>query len=114
MEDNPIYNEFFKGRALLSGKVFDDPRSIQFRKQLQTNTILLETKPTSIPKAAMIERKGSTMTHHVLWMQNEGTALRESSTYRSPMRAVARTRKTEDAIRRYLNNVHSMMKRLRA
>jgi hypothetical protein len=113
MDENPIYAEFFKGRALLSGKVFDDPRSISFRKHLQTNSMLLETKPSSLPKASMVERRGTTMTHHVLWMRNEGSAVRESSTYRSPLRAVSRTRKTENAIRKYLNGVHLMIKRLR-
>lgn len=111
--DNPIYEKFFKDRSLLSGKVFDDPRSVQFRKQLTTVTWLRETKPSSIPKASMIERRGTNMVHHVLWLKSEGNALRESLTYRSPHGAVRRVASAENSIRKYLNRVHAAVKRLK-
>lgn len=111
---NPIWDRHFAGRATLAGKVFDEPRSVQFRKQLLMNSWLRETKPSSVPTAAQVERRGATMTHHVLWMHNEGNALRESIIYQSPTRAAQKTRSAENAIRRYLNQVHSVVKRLKA
>lgn len=114
MTENPIYVEFFRDRAMLSGKAFDDYRSVQFRKQLLALTWLRETKPSSLPTAGMIERLGTGMNHHLLWLKNEGTALRESQTYRSPLRAVSRTRRSENAIKAYLNTVHSAIKRLKS
>lgn len=110
---NPIYEQFFKGRAALSGKVFDEPRSVQFRKQLATNGWLRETKPSSIPTAGQIERRGHRMTHHVLWLREEADALRNSLTYRDPLRAGQRTLAAENGIKRYLNQVHTIVRRLK-
>lgn len=114
MTNNPIYDRYFAGRPMLAGKVFDDPRSVQFRKQLIMNTWLRETKPSSVPTAGLVERQGTAMTHHVLWLKHEGDALRDSSTYLSPTRAARRTLLAENAVKRYLNGVHAVVKRLKS
>lgn len=110
---NPIWDRFFAGRAMLPGKVFDDPRSVKFRKQLGMHSLLQETKPSSIPPAGLVERRGTGMRHHVLWLKDEGDALRESTLYRSPTRAARRTLFAENSIKRYLNRVHAAIKRIR-
>lgn len=108
---NPIL-EHLGSRAMLGGKVFDDARSVRFRKQLLLNSWLRETKPSSVPTAGLVERRGTAMAFHVLWLKGEGTALRESTVYRSPGRAGRKALGAENAIRRYLNQLHGCLRRL--
>lgn len=110
---NPIWDRFFSGRAMLPGKVFDDPRSVQFRKQMGMHSLLRCTKPSSIPPADLVERRGIAMRHHVFWLRNEDNALRESTLYRSPTRAVRRTLFAENSIKTYLNRVHAAIKKIK-
>jgi len=108
---NPIYDQYFEGRAMLAGKVFDNPRSVQFRKHLIMNTWLQETKPSSIPSSKSVERRGTCMNFHVLWLQNEGNALRESALYRQ--RAQRKMQAADAIIKSYLNKVNSVLNKLR-
>lgn len=113
MSGNPILRYFDKVRTL-PGRVFDDPRAIRFRKILQTTSFLTQYRLSSIPTAGLYERIGSDSIAHVLWLQNEGAAVRGSSTYQDKRRAVARTAVSERGTRVYLNRLHRVLSKLKA
>ena len=51
------------------------------------------------------------MNFHVLWLQNEGNALRESALYRQ--RAQRKMQAADAIIKSYLNKVNSVLNKLR-
>ena len=112
--ENPIFERYFRNAAMLTSKTFDSPRSVLFRKQLAMWTLLSDAKPSSVPNAAMVERVGDRAVHHVIWLKDDGVAVRESSFYLRPRKAREYIRKNETAVREYLGRVHRALGKLRA
>ena len=113
-EENPIYRQYFANSAFITSKTFDNPRSVLFRKHLALWRLLSDTKPSSVPTAALVERSGDNCLHHVLWLRDEGLALRESSSWREGRRGAAWTAKNERSVRDYLNRIYKTMAGLRS
>lgn len=111
--DNPIFDRFFKHAHIITTQTFDDARSVIFRKHKAMWDYLVDAKPSSVPTAELVERTGSRAVHHVLWLQDEGSALRESISYRDGRRGAGWTRRNEEAVRDYLNRLYRALSRLR-
>lgn len=109
---NPIFDRFFSNAYLITTQTFDDLRSVIFRKHKAMWDHLAEAKPSSVPTADLVERTGNQAVHHVLWMQDEGQALRDSISYRDGRRGAVRTRRNEMAVREYLNRLYRALSRL--
>ena len=109
---NPIYERYFSNAHLLASTVYDNPRSILFRKHLAMWQLLDGTKPSSMPTAELVERTGSRAVHHVLWLKDEGASLRGSISYREGKRGAPRTLRAEAFVRQHLNRLHRALGRL--
>ncbi|PJF18578.1 hypothetical protein PSACC_01603 [Paramicrosporidium saccamoebae] len=111
---NPIFERYFQRAAMLTSKTFDAPRSCIFRKHHAMWSALGDAKPSSVPTAELVERVGDRACHHVLWLKDDGVALRDSTSYRDGKRGGLYTRRNELAVKDYMNRVHKVMSRLHA
>ena len=109
-----IYDRFFKHNGFLPIRIFDGSKSLLHRKQYLLWTTMEDTKPTSATTAALVERIGRVCRHHVFWLQDEGSALHESSSMRGRLRAPVRTASSDQMVRAYLNRVYTVLDKLRS
>lgn len=80
---SPLWSKHFALRHSLPGKVFDSPASQLFRLERSCDRMLPLMGPSSRPFFARHARSGfgacqGTLTAHVLWMEDEGAATRDS------------------------------------
>lgn len=113
-EENPIYDRWFANAAFFTSKVFDSPVSISFRKHLTMWRLLSDSKPSSQPTADLVERIGDRAIHHVIWLEEEGIAGRNSISWQEGKRGAKRVMAAETQIRRYLTEVYRTMATLRS
>lgn len=111
---NPIYERYFRDAAFVTSKANDDARSVLFRKHQMMWNMLADCKPSSIPQAALVERTGATALHHVLWLREEGTALRDSLSWREGRRGALWTRRAERQVHEHMSRVYRSLASLRS
>ena len=110
---NPIYERYFRDAAFVTSKANDDARSVLFRKHQAMWNMLADCKPSSIPQAALVERAGATALHHVLWLKEEGSALRDSLSWREGRRGARWTQRAERRVREHMGKVYRSLVTMR-
>lgn len=111
---NPIYERYFCDAAFVTSKANDDARSVLFRKHQTMWNMLADCKPSSIPQAALVERAGAIALHHVLWLREEGPALRDSLSWREGRRGARWTQRAERRVREHMSKVYRSLASLRS
>jgi hypothetical protein len=97
----------------LPSKVFDNHDSILHRKQVSMWNMLDQYVPSSRPNANMVERIGSTCTHHVLWLQDEKNALWKSKTSNHHARGSKKYPKIAKYVEKYQTRVNRILEFLK-
>lgn len=116
MQANPIYKRFFERARIISGRAYDNPKSIIFRKHLAMWEHLSEHKPSSQPTANLVERRAidGACIHHVLWSVDDEMALRDSSAIRLAKRAPNHVKKADAQMKRYFLSLRNAISHLAA
>lgn len=111
---NPIYERYFCDAAFVTSKTNDDARSVLFRKHQAMWNLLADCKPSSIPQVSLVERTGAAALHHVLWLREEGAALRDSLSWREGRRGALWTQRAERQVRAHMSRVYRSLASLRS
>lgn len=101
--------DYFNRTLILPSKVFDSHNSILHRKQMIMWDMLEQYVPSSRPNANMVERVGSTCTHHVLWLQNEKNAMWNSKTANHSIRGSKKYPKIARSMEKYQARVNRIL-----
>ena len=111
--NNPIFEQYFDKAGYIGTRTHDGGKSVMFRKHLAMSRWLEESKPGSMIRYPLVERIGNSATSHVLLLNNEGSALRQSSSMRMSLRAPNRAKRAEKQVRFYLNTFYRTFSRLK-
>lgn len=95
--------------------ITSSPKAALFKKQgILYNLLYRSYKPTGLPLADMIERRGDTMIHHIHWLPSDSHGFRGSASYQQSIKspqAIVQPQK-EGRIFRYMKNLQSLISEL--
>jgi len=105
--------DYFNRTSILPSKIFDNHNSILHRKQVIMWDMLDQYISSSRPNTNMVERVGSTCTHHVLWLQDEKNALWKSKTANHSFRGSKKYPKIAKYMEKYQSRVNRILEFLK-